>query len=259
MPRVDQAFTVPFGKYTYTGNLNNYIDWHVFYYGAYEQPELDMLGTLLHTDAVVFDVGANVGNHTLFFAQHAKHVYAFEPFPALATRLKNQLAHNAITHVTLMPYGLGAQNEERTFFAPQAHNQGMGSFTGQYASAHTEKSSLPLRNGDSVVRELNLPHLDLVKIDVEGMELEVLKGLQETIAKLRPILFVEFSAAQVSDTQDVRSILPDGYAWYTVRGYRSVYVFFNERGCRLQEAQHVTPGNMLFIPNESLSRLPPIF
>lgn len=258
MKKTGQKFIVPFGRYTYSGSLDNYIDWHVFFYGAYEQPELDLLSSLIDTSSVVFDVGANSGNHTLFFAERAARVYSFEPFPSMVERLRTQMGQNAITTVTIMPFGLGAARTERTFFAPSAHNQGMGSFTGQYAPTDATTMTLPIQRGDDVARELDLARLDLVKIDVEGLESEVLAGLQDTVARLRPILFVEFSMAHGMQRTlaEIQAYLPPQYRAYASRGHRATWLFFNKRGCSLTPLETgLLAGNILFVPEESEERI----
>lgn len=258
MKRTNQTFTVPFGRYRYAGTLDNYIDWHVFFYGAYEQPELDLLSSLIDTSSVVFDVGANSGNHTLFFAERVARIYAFEPLPSMAERLRKQVGQNAITTATVMPFGLGAVRAERTFFPPGAHNQGMGSFTGQYAPADATTMTLPIRRGDDVARELNLMRLDLVKVDVEGLESEVLAGLKETVAHLRPTLFVEFSMAHGMQRTlaEIQAYLPPRYRAYASRGYRTTWFFFNKRGCSLAPLEKgLLAGNILFVPEEREERI----
>ena len=71
------AFTVDFFGRSYTGNMTNFIDWSVYYYGAFHLHELKLLGAV--ADALrarggpvnIFDVGANIGHHSLFLSGHA--------------------------------------------------------------------------------------------------------------------------------------------------------------------------------------------
>lgn len=64
---VDYEFIVPFFGLKYAGNLNNFIDRAVYFYGAHEREALLYMGSRINPDAVVLDIGANVGHHSLFF------------------------------------------------------------------------------------------------------------------------------------------------------------------------------------------------
>ena len=81
-----KEFDVPFFGAKYHGNFDCYLDWLVYYYGAYGQEELRLIGDVLRTlkEPVFMDVGANIGNHTLFAAKFSKLVLAFEPFEDVA-------------------------------------------------------------------------------------------------------------------------------------------------------------------------------
>ena len=68
-------------------------DWiqYTMYYNMYEAKYLKTLTSLLENTNVVLDVGGNIGQHAMLFAQYAKHVYTFEPFPRLVDRLKLEI------------------------------------------------------------------------------------------------------------------------------------------------------------------------
>ena len=78
-------FTIDFFGYRYTGNLASYIDWVVFFFGAYERETLEFLADAARRlDCDVFvDVGSNVGHHSLFMSRHAREGIAIEPYGAV--------------------------------------------------------------------------------------------------------------------------------------------------------------------------------
>lgn len=252
---VDLPFRVRFGPYRYAGNLDNYIDRHVFCYGAYERGELELMRRFLGAGSVVLDVGANVGNHSLFFAQYAARVFAFEPFPRLAQRLREQIGLNKIEHVKVMEFGLGENDAHLPYVPPGAYNQGMGSFA-LASEAASETIHLAVRQGDAVIEQENVSRIDLIKVDVEGFEMEVLGGLRSSIEKYRPVLFVEFSKRtqeKIKGGGGLRSLAPGGYHFYSVTGHRPYLVIFN-RGCTLRPADDMyISGNILMVPDEKCS------
>src|ERR1700687_727835 len=91
-------FEVPFFGMRYAGNLNDFIDWSVFMYGAYSRHELyilrDVAAALAKESAApvsFYDIGANVGQHSLFMSQHVSRVFSFEPFADVRNKLLEKI------------------------------------------------------------------------------------------------------------------------------------------------------------------------
>lgn len=153
--------------------------------------ELDLQGK------VVYDVGAFHGLLTLYFASRAKQVVAWEPNPHNRQRLNDNLRLNAFSNVIVRPYGLSSEAKHATMsFDPAA--PGTASFDPQMAAKGVEEESIELRLLDE---EQNLPKPDLIKVDVEGFELEVLKGATQTLRQ-RPHLFLEMHGANPEDKRN---------------------------------------------------------
>lgn len=110
-------FEVDFFGARYNGNLNCFIDWTVYFYGAYEHEILCLFRDIV--SAVFFDVGANIGHHSLFMAKHCAHVHAFEPYAAVAEKLEQKIAKNNISNIVVHQVGLGLKNEKLPYFAPE--------------------------------------------------------------------------------------------------------------------------------------------
>ncbi|MBQ9480218.1 MAG: FkbM family methyltransferase, partial [Selenomonadaceae bacterium] len=136
-------------------------------------------------DSVVVDVGANIGNHTLFFANelNASKIIAFEPIASTFKILNFNVRLNRLDdRVELHNEGLSNRQGKAAVKAYNPDNTG--------GTVLTENNS----NGDinlTTLDALNLQSIALLKIDVEGMELKVLEGALETIKRTRPIMFVE--------------------------------------------------------------------
>lgn len=192
------SFAVPFFGATYVGRLDNFIDWSVFHYGAYARHELLLLGDVADalrratgTPPVFFDVGANVGNHTLCLAARGSPAYAFEPFGPVRERLLEKARLNPGLPIRVFDFGLGDRDAVLSFTPPSGANFGTGSFGSGDAAKAT--LALPIRRGDDVVAEHGLPPVSILKIDVEGLEAEVLAGLRGTLERDRPVILFELS------------------------------------------------------------------
>lgn len=218
----DRGFQEPFFGATYPGHTGTYIDSFVYYMGGYEQGALNLFRTIATSEAgfVFCDVGANVGHHTLFMSQLGE-VLAFEPSPALVTSLEHKLRLNRVTNVRVFPVGLGAADQELQYFQPITANTGTGSFVAGFSPDNAPTGqTLTVMNGDTFLRGQGVERIDLMKIDVEGFEREVLKGLPLTLASMSPTIFLEVSrnlAREVGTREGFLRLFPEGYQAFGVR------------------------------------------
>ncbi|HZF29345.1 MAG TPA: FkbM family methyltransferase, partial [Gammaproteobacteria bacterium] len=145
--------------------------------------------------AIVWDIGANVGLYTSQFLAHgAKQVVCFEPAPEAVRTLETKFA--AEPRVRICPVALAdADGTAALVAAGSAPTNRLGSpglgTPAAAAEAYTTVD-VPVRRGHAVAAELGLPTPNVVKVDVEGYEWEVLKGLDDLLARpeLRAV-FVE--------------------------------------------------------------------
>jgi len=145
-----------------------------------------ILEPYLKPGMTVFDVGANIGYLTYFFCRHVApggHVYAFEPEAANFRELAANVERNGITFCCPLQVAVGARDGE-VCFAP-----------GLNGHINASSASLPnctMISLDSFVRQRSIQRVNLVKIDVEGWELDVLQGMREILGRNeKPILYVE--------------------------------------------------------------------
>ena len=190
----------------------------------YEHAMLTDMASRLVADEVVVDAGANIGNHTLYLAAVVGcQVEAFEPDAALTTALTRSVTLNALTEVvTVHAVALGALAGSGTLITPDRANIG-----GQ----HIEMGS----DGDIAVVSLDSVAVRrpvrALKVDVEGMELDVLRGAARIIEEDRPLLYVECG---------------------TEASFGALATWLDERGFAYWETFNATPTH-LFVPAEGLA------
>ena len=220
----DYPFDVNFFGLKYEGNLNNSIEANIFFYGAFEKSLLFFMRDTLQqlnqktSSSTFVDIGANIGQHSLFMSNVADFVIAFEPYKAVSSKLKYHISLNEITNIILEEIALSDQQELLEFFAPTGRNKGIGSFDASTADkGNVAETKLQLIKGDHYF-ERNKPHsIELMKIDVEGFEKKVLSGLRNTLKAYRPVLVCEISYDQqlsFRSSAELRSLLPDNYELY---------------------------------------------
>ena len=248
-------FNVPFFGYRYAGVLNCTLDWYVYFFGAYARRELFLLRDLLSVahDKMVLDVGANVGQHSLFLSKYASWVHAFEPWELVRQRLLEKVRLNSIRNITVHDVGISDRNEVLPYYAPTTANTGSGSFSPTHDASNSLLRQLPLVCGDEYLNSVGVERVGLVKIDVEGWERRVLCGLRRTLALSRPIILVEVSAttrASFEDERELANCFPEGYQLRACRECRF--------SMRLDPFDFGRLGNIVAAPREVIERIAPL-
>jgi FkbM family methyltransferase len=226
-------FETDFFGLAYTGNMANFIDWTVFYYGAFVVNELLLLGAL--ADALraqgkpvnFFDVGANIGHHSLYMSSHADRIFAFEPFATVRNELERKMAHAGVRNLTAFPVALGDRNESGTFFPPTGTNQGTGTLGETLpGNASTESIQVAVVRGDDFFSANQLPPISLLKMDVEGYEVNALEGMRETLWRDRPPILMEIQRVTrtgATKSATIESLLYPDHLLYEVGDSRGQY------------------------------------
>ena len=170
-------------------------------YPKYAGLEEAFLRGLDFSGRTIYDIGAFQGVLTLFFAQQvgeSGRVIAFEPHPANYDRMVGNVALNDFSNVLTRNIGVGRGPGTLELVAPSGGGlAGRASASAdirgglESAGLDYEVFTVPMNSIDREISESSLPEPDIVKIDVEGVELDVLHGMTETIARRKPRLFVE--------------------------------------------------------------------
>lgn len=172
--------------------------------GIYEADELRLMKDFLHAGQVIVDVGANVGYLTRFFARATGangRVCAFEPNPLIFPLLERNLAR--FPQVAAYNFGLSKTEQELPLFLAGSDHS-VASFSRKYPLKHVvyqESGQLnsvaaKLVVGDDFMRKIDIDRIDILKVDVEGWEVDVLAGLEKTIISSKGItIFCELNPA----------------------------------------------------------------
>ena len=202
---------------------------------------LNVLG--LKEDAVIFDIGANIGTNStvygLWTANGGGRVYSFEPFPENFRFLKKNTTSCGLPHVHCHDFGLSdnpgsfflgmpsAKQHKRFRWSKYLIESGTFSIHATKPT-NVEKTYSSNRGAqcyfdtlDRFVEDHSIQRIDFIKIDTEGHELFVLKGCKDTLSKYRPIIQLEMNAfcLQMSEIDPKEIIL-----WLTDLDYR-LYTF----------------------------------
>jgi len=197
----------------------------------YEQDLINFVKRLAFPKTVL-DVGSNIGNHALGWSGHDEYkVFCFEPDAKLAEIARQNLEMNSVDF-ELFIHGCGREYECLPFVSGDETNSGVGSFKRDAESDRTLEI-LP-------IDDINIPRsIDLIKIDVEGFELDVLLGAKETIFKHQPILVVEHHNYECFDR--CRCILMElGYKPISVHCATPTFVYVHSEKFGLTNSTETT-------------------
>ena len=219
-------------------------------YGEFSEGEIDIFKQLIRPGQTILDVGANIGSHTVWFAQATGPtgtVLAFEPQRIVYQTLCANVALNSATNVHCFCAAAGSTPGQ--IAVPALDYSQENNFGGLELGGHQEGEPAPVMTIDG----LNLPKCDFIKIDVEGMEQEVLKGAVRTIAMLSPILYVENDRKEKSGAL-IRFIDGLGYKMYWHPP--PLYNPHNFAGNPGNVFGAIVSQNMLCLPKTSACRVP---
>lgn len=210
-----RSFELDVGS-VFRGRRDNYIEWMVYVSGQYfEFPYLNLIRRL-HQGGVVLDIGANVGNHALAFSEFFDRVYAVEPYPPVYDRLAARKKVSDRIHTFRI--ALSDHSGTVSFKAPDTDNLGIGRI------AEDGDLFIETVSGDAFVAAEIQDRIDFIKIDVEGHEAEVVKGLAKTLLRDRPTVMFEASKAVMQSAESIRacfSLLPEDYVFFVLSGQSS--------------------------------------
>ncbi len=241
---------------------SEFIDQEIACEGLYERRFLEYIRAILPRDALIVDVGANIGNHAIYLAAGAKEVHCFEPNPRAIERLELNIRLSNASNVVVHRFGLSDADGIGQFYDNSSGNLGRSGFNRTFAERYTI-THLPVFSGDEAISRVGMHHIDYIKIDVEGDELKVLRGLGKTIRTHQPLISFEYVPYFVGSDylQEIAACLPDyiiveprfsaprGSPWSILRWH------LRRRGTPelrlMREAEDRCYENLLALPKES--------
>jgi len=172
---------------------------------------LKIIETLLPSCSVSLDIGANIGNHSIFMSKilQCSIIHAFEPIPFLYDKMIENFNNNGVDNVISHNIALSSKESNLRCISklPDNHGsywlwydgesvkhpyeRGYERHKGFDGSEYTKQ--IPSKRLDDVMIEYNTDKIHFIKIDVEGMEIEVLNGGMDIIQKHKPLLQIEVS------------------------------------------------------------------
>ena len=226
---------------------DNYIEWSILSTGTYEDEIGKLIKISLSEGDTAIDIGGNIGLQSLRMSAcvgAAGKVYAFEPLNYLQEKFKKNRALNKANNITLFPFALSdQQNELELVINKNQWNQGAFSLANKESGNDVQRVTVKV--ADDMPEIQSLSTVALIKIDVEGFEFHVLRGLQQTLQKHKPRIIFEYD----SNYWDITGQnMNDCYEFLRSLNY-SIYQI-SMVGCELiNSVDNIQSGNLFCIVN----------
>ncbi len=227
-------------------SADSYIEWTILSNGTYEDEINKLIRVSLKNGKNALDIGGNIGLQSIRMSQCAGEtgkVYAFEPLVYLQEKFNSNMLLNKVYNVTLFPFALSDEESGADFtIDKKSWNQGTFSLTNHITGS--EKQHVIIKVADNIPDIQALSSLDLIKIDVEGFEYHVLRGLKQTLQKHKPRIIFEYDKNYWINTgQNIADccifLQSLGYTIYQVSAV----------GCELlKNSTNIEGGNLFCIP-----------
>jgi len=224
---------------------DQYIGRGLWKYGEFSEGEVALFRQLLRVGDLIVEAGANFGAHTVAMAQMVGaqgRIIAFEPQRLVFQAMVANVALNSLANVVPVQAGLGAYHG--SINVPVLNPENSHNFGGLNICNHSTGEEVPVRTIDS----LDLNRCRLIKVDVEGMECDVLEGARNTIGRLKPVLYVENDRTEHSQRL-IALIQSFGYRlWWHLP---SMFNPDNFRGDKENLFGNIVSVNMLCLPKDT--------
>jgi FkbM family methyltransferase len=191
-PNTPVPFRLPYGGWYLIGN--SHVD-NALLSGVFESAEILFVRRYLKPRMTALDVGAHHGLYTVLASKSVGSkgkVIACEPSPRERKQLIRNVRLNGCFNVRIEPYALGSERSNAEFYLVDGGEDGCNSLRPPVVNATTHRISVEVMTLDDVVTRNNLQTVDFLKLDVEGAELETLRGAKKMLQNARrPVLLVE--------------------------------------------------------------------
>jgi len=178
-----------------------------------EIKELEDLLDELGKEDIFFDIGSHVGIYSIISATtiEENQIFAFEPHPLNVKRMKENMKLNNIRRINIFEVGL---SDEDIVGELSVDGKEPGA-VGHSVDRRNEAYEIKYQEGDKIIKEENLPKPNIIKIDVEGAELKVLRGLENSLQNCR-VCYAEVS----DDLKDFGECRQELFKFFEERGFQ---------------------------------------
>jgi|GEM_PF-4835270 len=213
----------------------------IFFWGTYETGTSDYLLEIINEVDVFIDIGANIGWYSVLIGKSSAKCkcYSFEPHPQVYRSLTRHIHINKVTDKVIpINSGLGRKQEKKVLYTFRDYGHGHSSLS-DLGSSDYETSQVTIITLDSFILEYNVNGIKIIKLDVEGAELDVLNGATNLLKSNEPPVWIiemneetadNFRHKPVDLLEYIQGRVPSVFytikgAWGGIREMKNLYDF----------------------------------
>jgi FkbM family methyltransferase len=202
----------------------------------YDRDNFTAVDSFVKPGHVCFDIGANIGVYSVIFGKlsgSAKRVHSFEPVEHIRARLQANIRLNGMEAINVNGFALGSEPGllEMLQIKEGHFRGGTSTFVkneniAEMGESEFEKRQVEIRTLDQYVIDVGLDRVDFIKIDVEGFELNVLRGAEDTLSQFKPTIILEYDERRHGEHGDSikELLLRHGYQTYQFTSFDETLV-----------------------------------
>ncbi|HLK06209.1 MAG TPA: FkbM family methyltransferase [Candidatus Acidoferrum sp.] len=207
--------------------------------GAFEEDEVGFVQRLLRPGQTVLDVGAHHGFYSLLFSKcvgPSGKIFAFEPSPGEREKLKFHLKLNSCSNVRVEVNALGSAVDDLDLYVVKGVEDSCNSLRPPAVTDPTEKVRVHVSTLDEFLNSRSLTEVDFVKVDIEGAELDFLRGARKIFSlSKRPVFMMEISDVRTGPwgykAQEILNFLQEkNYLWFEIQESGTLSLADTSRG-----------------------------
>ena len=220
--------------FKYSGSLDSFIDWCVYFFGVYNEAELNIVrdvGNALKEKNVFLDIGSNAGEFSMTMAQIFPKVIGVEP---LVHPYEQSLVHtkiNNISNIRFFNIALGEKKAKTKIYLETGANKGAASLVPSKMITSPIVQEVLMSTADDLLADNNIEKIEIIKMDAQGYEINVLSGMKKILIDFRPIIFFDVHPRRNSkkDLQEMFGIFPQSYKIFGLDRKKKPFNFINLR------------------------------
>jgi len=185
-------------------DLEDWIQQNIFFTGVYDSKSVRFVKDTLNEGDTFLDIGANIGCFTLVAAQKVRRsgrVIAFEPVEFVSKKLEHNILINKLDNVTVVRKAVYERDTHIKLHVARKENLGMSSIL-KHDTESGEVLNVEAVSLDEYLKNKNINEVKIIKLDIEGAELPALKGMDNILSRLKPVLIVEVSPEVTKSSKD---------------------------------------------------------
>ena len=215
--------------FNYSGSLDSYIDWRVFFFGAYNEAEINIIkdvSNALKEKNVFLDIGSSTGEFSISMAHIFPTVIGVEP---LIHTYNQSLVHakiNNISNVRFFNIALGEKKDKTKIYFPSGANKGISKIISpEKLKNHIEQEVLML-TADDLLTDNNIEKIEIIKLDAQGYEMNVLSGMKKILMDFKPVILFDH-VHKKENFSKILDIFPQSYKIFGLVQRKKVFSFIN--------------------------------